>query len=301
MSTGTPTYAGAHSAPPQTFNQSFSRGSSGGASALGTMAAIAPLLGPVGALAGGVLSYFGAKNQNKDQIAMAREQMQFQERMSNTAIQRRMADMQKAGINPILAAKFDASTPAGAMAPISNVGASAVSGASTGITSALAIRRQAQELKNMEANEKLALANADQSNAQKQLITINQRLAKYNADIREPASFWLQSLMGIVPTEIRGDPRKTKDWFTGKVREFLAQNSSSIQNAKQLGIDLWETFKGLLPAQPVDTSNLDRMSEYLNYRDRFQATQRRAGKSGGNLKPRKLMTYAEWIQNTRRQ
>lgn len=69
----------------------------------------------------------------------AKKQRKFQERMSNTAYQRSMADMRKAGLNPILAYKQGgASSPSGAMGQVADLARGAASGAST----AMELKRQ---------------------------------------------------------------------------------------------------------------------------------------------------------------
>lgn len=80
--------------------------------------------GTIGAVAaplvGGALQFLGAGQTNQANRDIATQGNEFQERMSNTAHQREVADLIAAGLNPILSVNKGASSPSALTATMQN-------------------------------------------------------------------------------------------------------------------------------------------------------------------------------------
>lgn len=97
-------------------------------------------LGILGAGAG----LIGGSRANSANQKMAREQMKFQEYMSNTSAQRAVRDYKAAGLNPALAYDRGASSPGGASATMGNTIKDATE---QGVSSAMSARALQQQLR----------------------------------------------------------------------------------------------------------------------------------------------------------
>ena len=199
-------------------------------------------------LGSGVVSAFGQWSANRANLKESARNRAFQERMSNTAIQRRMEDMRKAGVNPILAARFDASTPAGAMANLENVGAAGVQGMASGGATALAIARQEKELANMDAATRKLTAETANIDSQRLYTIARTQLAELDAAIREPIAWASTAFIGALPAEIRGNPEKTKEYLLSEFKKFVDDNPELVGESAAMGRLVWSSIKNVVTA-----------------------------------------------------
>lgn len=190
---------------------------------------------PIGSVIGGLFGAWGSSRQNKWNRQEADRNRKWQEYMSNTAVTRRMRDMAAAGINPILAGKYDASSPPGSLAHnMTNV----AEGAMNGATTALNLKLQEKNLEALDATIENTKANTEERRANVDNITERTILTRYGNEVAS-----LTADLAKTYRELEGNmtPQQRADWVRSQIRnlrpkvtEALSKIAGSAQRVTSL-------------------------------------------------------------------
>lgn len=163
----------------------------------------------------GIASARAARQMNRMNMRLARENRQFQERMSSTAYQRATEDLEAAGLNRILAVSGGASSPGGNVATVQDPMTPAIS-------TAVAVKRAKADIANVEAQTKKTNFDA--------------RLSHWMTEKARQDAFSAANVRNLSDLELERMKRFLFKDYTGPKKRNWSSNSDAAMLMKMYGL-----------------------------------------------------------------
>lgn len=200
------------------------------------------IIGAVGGLLSGALDSHSQHSANRANIALQREQRAWEEKMSNTEVQRRKADLEAAGFNPMLSFMSGNAASSPSISPARVESTRSGEGVMRGVNSAIA----ASQLGLLQAQTR-------KTNAEAAVVESDPGASAQGADLRLQELNRKVQLLGEQIDRTAADTGLSTDTNARaeQMFEYLKEYQRLLNRGEALGLaekkalnDLYESMKG---------------------------------------------------------